>query len=112
MAIKKKRITSARRFFALPEKINLKIVIISVVALVLIITFISGSRGTIRLFRDMHQKQNLEKEINELETTKTELDSIKNRLENDPTYIEKIAREEYNMKKEGEKVIKVESDSK
>ncbi|HES58966.1 MAG TPA: septum formation initiator family protein, partial [Caldithrix sp.] len=59
----------------------------------------------------MDKKQNLENEIQELETTKVELDSIKNRLENDPEYLEKIAREEYNMKKEGEKVIKIETDS-
>jgi len=59
----------------------------------------------------MNKKQDLQNEIIELEKTKVELDSIRNRLENDPAYLEKIAREEYNMKKEGEKVIKIETDS-
>ena len=80
--------------------------------IILLIIYFTGPRGTIRLWRVMDKKQDLENEIKELETTKVELDSIKNLLENDPEYLEKIAREEYNMKKEGEKVIKIETDSK
>ena len=64
------------------------------------------------MLRDSRKKQDLIRDIEQLEATKADLDSIKNRLENDPTYIEKIAREEYNMKKKGEKVIKIETDSK
>ena len=111
MSKQKKRKTSNQPSTFLDKK-KLRLILISAIALILIIIFVSGRRGTIRLIRDINQKQTLEQQIEELELTKAELDSIKKRLENDPTYIEKIAREEYNMKKEGEKVIKIESDSK
>jgi cell division protein FtsB len=110
MPVKKKRNPSARKQIKLDKK-HIKYIIIGVVGIVLLIIYFTGPRGTIRLLRIMDKKQDLINEIDELETTKVELDSIKNRLENDPAYLEKVAREEYNMKKEGEKVIKVETDS-
>ena len=110
MPVKKKRNPSARKQIKLDKK-HIKYIIIGVVGIVLLIIYFTGPRGTIRLLRVMDKKQDLVNEIEELETTKVELDSIKNRLENDPEYLEKIAREEYNMKKEGEKVIKIETDS-
>ena len=110
MPIKTKRIPSAKKQIKLDKK-HVKYFIIAIVGIVLLIIYFTGPRGTIRLWRVMNKKQDLEKEIRELETTKVELDSIKDRLENDPEYLEKIAREEYNMKKEGEKVIQIETDS-
>lgn len=110
MPVKKKRNSSARKQIKLDKK-HIKYFIIAAVGVVLLIIYLTGPRGTIRLWRVLDKKQDLENEIRELETTKVELDSIKNRLENDPEYLEKVAREEYNMKKEGEKVIKIETDS-
>ncbi|MBN1407039.1 MAG: septum formation initiator family protein [Calditrichaceae bacterium] len=110
MPVKKKRNPAARKQIKLDKK-HVRYVAVTAVVIVLLIIYFTGPRGTIRLWRVMDKKQNLENEIQELETTKVELDSIKNRLENDPEYLEKIAREEYNMKKEGEKVIKIETDS-
>ena len=110
MPVKKKRNQTSRKQIKLDKK-HVKYVIIAGVIVVLLIFYFTGPRGTIRLWRIMDKKQDLENEIKELETTKVELDSIKNRLENDPEYLEKIAREEYNMKKKGEKVIKIETDS-
>ena len=111
MPVKKKRNPAARKQIKLDKK-HIKFISIATVGIILLIIYFTGPRGTIRLWRVIDKKQDLENEIKELETTKVELDSIKNLLENDPEYLEKIAREEYNMKKEGEKVIKIETDSK
>jgi len=110
VAIKKKK--SKKKSNLLRNNKYFRIIILCTIALVIVITYLTGPRGTIRMFRDVQKKQDLIQEIEQLELTKAELDSIKNRLENDPTYIERIAREEYNMKKKGEKVIKIETDSK
>jgi len=110
MPIKKKKNSTALKQIRFDKK-HIKYIIIGVVGIVLLVMYFTGPRGTIRLLRVMDKKQDLIHEIQELETTKVELDSIKNRLESDPGYLEKIAREEYNMKKEGEKVIKIETES-
>ena len=96
------------------KKLNLKIIRLGIglFALVLILfLFISGPRGTWQLYRTDREKQKLVDEIQELELRKTELDSERTRLLNDPKYIEKIAREKYNMKKKGEKVFKIEKET-
>ena len=78
------------------------------VVLILVATvFITGSRGTIQLYKFTNQKQDLEKEINELEGEKEKLEKMKSDLESDPEYIEKIAREKYKMKKKEEKVYEI-----
>jgi cell division protein FtsB len=69
--------------------------------------FITGSRGTLQLYKFTKQKQDLEKEIKALETDKKELEKMKSNLESDPEYIEKIAREKYKMKKKEEKVYEI-----
>lgn len=107
--IKKKKPIRNKR--GLLSKKYTRLIAIGIVVIVFIIIYLTGPRGTIRMFRVMQKKQDLENEIETLERKKVELDSIKNLLENDPAYLEKIAREEYNMKKEGEKVIKIETDS-
>ncbi len=110
MSVKKKRNPAARKHIKLDRK-QIRYIIFCIVGIILLIIYLTGPRGTIRLLRIMDKKQDLINEIDELETTQVELDSIKQLLENDPTYLEKVAREEYNMKKKGEKVIKVETDS-
>jgi len=66
--------------------------------------FVVGDYGGLRWYRESREKARLEQQIIELEKKIAELDSIKKRLETDLQYIEKIAREEYNMKKPGEQV--------
>lgn len=76
--------------------------------LILVATiFITGSRGTLQLYKFNKQKQDLENEIESLETEKTKLEKMKSSLESDPEYIEKIAREKYKMKKKEEKVYEI-----
>jgi len=54
--------------------------------------------------RDMHA---VEREVQALRTKQAELTRTVDRLRNDPLYIEKLAREEMGMVREGETVLKV-----
>ena len=60
--------------------------------------------------RFINQKSKLQNEIKHLEEENKGLEDIKNKIENDPDYIEKIAREKYKMKKEGEQVYQIVED--
>jgi cell division protein FtsB len=73
----------------------------------LLVFFIHGPRGTIQFYRAHEEKKQLEADIQTLEEQNKELQEEKDRLTSDPAYIEKTAREKYMMKKEGEKVYKV-----
>jgi len=86
-----------------------KISIAAAVALILAIFFLSGSRGTIRYIKAWQHKEALQQEIEQLKIKKARLDSQRTRLKKDPEYIEKIAREQYNMKKKGETVYKIQN---
>jgi len=77
------------------------------VLILVAVVFISGSRGTFQLYKFSKQKQDLENEIETLETEKIKLDNMKSKIESDPQYIEKIAREKYKMKKKEEKVYEI-----
>jgi len=52
------------------------------------------------------EKRNLERRIEVLKRANRELRSEKEKLENDPTYAEKIAREKLGMSRQGEIVLK------
>jgi len=76
-------------------------------AILLFIFFFRGSHNLIQLFDTYQEKEDLIRNIEEQTKRKAHLDSIKYKLENDPEYIEKVAREKYNMKKKDEKVYKI-----
>jgi cell division protein FtsB len=84
--------------------------IILVLFSLLLIFFASGPRGTYQLFHFYQQKTALEQEIKNLQLKKVELEYLKKKIENDPAYIEKIAREKYKMKKKDEQVYHVVED--
>ncbi len=69
--------------------------------------FITGSRGTFQLYKFSKTKLDLKNEIEALETEKAKLENMKSKIETDPEYIEKIAREKYKMKKKEEKVYEI-----
>jgi len=89
------------------KKLPGKIIAAAAGILILILIFFSGSRNAYQYLKAKNDKTVLEQEIRELELKKSELDSELTRLNSDPDYVEKIAREKYNMKKKGEKVYKV-----
>jgi len=100
-----RKITEIIKIISQKKRIKLFILLafISIIALF----FIIGNRGTYKLFTFYNQKQKLENEIEKLETEKSALDTIQAKLESDPEYIEKVAREKYKMKKKGERVYQV-----
>ena len=76
----------------------------------MVLTFIFGDHGILKLYKLKKEKAKIQNHIIELREEKEELVLEKHRLENDLDYIEKIAREKYRMAKPGEKVFKVISD--
>ena len=106
-----KRRKSGRKISEVMQKIARKkrirqIAFIAILILVATI-FMTGSRGTLQLYKFHEQKQNLENEIELLEIEKAKLETMKKNLESDPEYIEKVAREKYKMKKKEEKVYEI-----
>jgi cell division protein FtsB len=97
---KKTRIFSMKKFPG-------KIIAAAALIIFLVLIFFTGPRNMYQYFKAQKDKTVLEKEIEQLELKKAELDTELTRLNSDPDYVEKIAREKYNMKKKGEKVYKV-----
>ncbi|MHB2149068.1 FtsB family cell division protein [Calditrichota bacterium LG25] len=85
----------------------LKILIGFFIFAVIYLLFFSGPRSVIQYFRQTTYKKSLQKEIQSLKNEKQSLKKEAERLKNDLDYIEKIAREKYNMKKKDEKVYKI-----
>ncbi len=103
----------AKRKKSIPEIIQYLsrrsgLIFLIAIAFFLIIFFIFGDRGTIHLMKSQSEKKKLENQIEQLEAKKDSLAKEKNQLLNDPHKIEKIAREKYKMKKDGEKTYQIE----
>jgi len=73
----------------------------------LIIMFIFGDHGLLKLYKIKKERQLVQKKIISLREEREKLRSEKIKIENDLSYIEKIAREKYKMVKPGEKIFKV-----
>lgn len=80
-----------------------------VIGLLVIITllFFSGNHGTFQLIKIEYQKYQLSKEKESLARDIKLLESQKDSLIHQPRAIERIARENYNMVKPGEKVFQI-----
>ena len=81
--------------------------IVLLICFSLIIIFIFGDHGILKLFRIKNERKIIQKEISELRIQKEKLKNEKIKIESDLDYIEKIAREKYKMVKPGEKIFKV-----
>jgi len=102
---------STRKITQVLQRLNRKkrtrnLILFGLVTLI-IIFFVSGPRGSYQLLKFTYQKHTLEMEIEQLQRKKAELENIKKKIETDPAYIEKIAREKYKMKKKDEQVYQV-----
>ena len=73
----------------------------------LIIVFIFGDHGLLKLYKIKNQRQIIQNKIASLRLEREELKDERIKVENDLKYIEKIAREKYKMVKPGEKIFKV-----
>ena len=73
----------------------------------LFIVFIFGDHGLLKLYKIKSKRQIVQKKIVALREEREKLKTEKIKIENDLSYIEKIAREKYKMVKPGEKIFKV-----
>ena len=81
--------------------------LVLLICLSLIIVFIFGDHGLLKLYKIKQKRKITQANIIELREEKGKAISEKNKIENDLDYIEKIAREKYKMVKPGEKIFKV-----
>ena len=77
-----------------------------IIFFILLILFSLGKRGFIQQIRIRRERVQLQQAIRSLETQKAELEEEKQKL-NDPETVEKVAREEYGMAGDKEKVYRV-----
>ncbi|MCM8784095.1 MAG: septum formation initiator family protein [Candidatus Omnitrophica bacterium] len=80
--------------------------------LITIIIFIIYLPGFVRIQRLYNHKKELEKEIKVLKNENRELKQEIHKLQYDTTYIEKVAREELKLGKDGEIIYKIPSEKK
>ena len=82
-------------------------------SIILLIIFFFGNHGLYQLYQLRSQKAQIQSTISSLRDKKQLLEEERTKLNNDPKYIEQLAREKFRMAKKGEKVFKViEDDSK
>ena len=90
-----------------PLRWNKKI-LLGLLGLVLVIWFLFVDAYSLKTRWDLgQQKKELIRKTEELKIESETLEQDIQKLENNPDLIEKIAREEYGMKKPGEKVYKI-----
>ena len=73
----------------------------------LVIVFIFGDHGLLKLYKIKNERLLIQKKIASLRKEREKLKTEKIKIENDLSYIEKIAREKYKMVKPGEKIFKI-----
>ena len=81
--------------------------VVLLICISLIIVFIFGDHGLIKLYKVKQKRKGIQDNITKLREEKEKTIDEKNKMENDLDYIEKIAREKYKMVKPGEKIFKV-----
>jgi len=82
--------------------------IIALIVLVILSVFLTGNRSLIKLYSLYLDKNTMQQHKEELIQQQQDLETEIEKLKNDPEYIEKVAREKYNMKKKNEEVHIVE----
>ena len=81
--------------------------LVLLICLSLIIVFIFGDHGLLKLYKIKSQRKTVQAHIAQLRDEREKAKEIKSKIENDINYIEKMAREKYKMVKPGEKIFKV-----
>jgi cell division protein FtsB len=91
---------------ALRRRKRRRILFWSVIGLA-VLTLVTGNYGAFQIYRLNREKAELEQEIERLKKEQEALIRNRERLKNDISYIEKVAREKYRMVREGEQVYQV-----
>ena len=73
--------------------------------------FIAGDSGLLELSAQRRELQRLEEHVASLEAQNDSLRLVLWSLENDPDYVEKVAREQYGMIKRGERLYWIQPQS-
>ena len=81
--------------------------LVFLIGLSLIIVFIFGDHGLLKLYKIKQKRGKVQENIKLLREEREKIAREKSKIENDLDYIEKIAREKYKMVKPGEKIFKV-----
>ena len=84
-----------------------KAVATAIIGVPFVIYFVFGSHGVIQRVRLEREKADLEDKIREAQLETKRLQEESKALDNDMKEIEKVAREKYNMVREGETLYKV-----
>ncbi len=88
-----------------PLKLSPKAIFLSVLGLILLgVIFIPGY---LKIKRFLRQNRELERQIKETKQANRRLEEEQEKLESDPVYLEKVAREKLGLAKEGEIIYKV-----
>ncbi len=103
MSFIKKKPRPKQTLSSVQESRMMKIVFALLVIALLWIFFAPGS-GVISIINKRSELQNLQKETTQIEQKIVELQKEIDRLHNDPAYLEEIARKDFGLLKENEKV--------
>ena len=103
---KRRKIRSKPRSIAKTQKQFIQGLVL-LICLSLIIVFIFGDHGLLKLYKIKSQRKAIQTHIAQLRDEREKAEEKKNKIENDINYIEKMAREKYKMVKPGEKIFKV-----
>lgn len=90
-----------------PKKKMSFVIIVSIISIT-ILFFIFNKFGLVKFFALKKEKNDLVEKLEEVNQKNTQLNSQIDSLKNNEGKIEKVARERYNMKRNGEKVIQIE----
>jgi cell division protein DivIC len=82
--------------------------VLAVIFIGLFLIFFTGNKSLFRLYSLHKEEEKLQKQHDNLLQQNRELENEINNLKTDQKYLEKVAREKYNMKKEGEEIYVVE----
>lgn len=83
-----------------------RLLLIAAAAVLVTLLLAWGVRGTLRIRAMRQEIMTVERDIATLRARAATLTETIDRLRNDPAYLEKLAREEYGLVREGETVLK------
>jgi cell division protein FtsB len=83
-----------------------RLLLVAAAAVLVTLLLAWGVRGTLRIRAMCQEIATVERDIATLRARAATLTETIDRLRNDPAYLEKLAREEYGLVREGETVLK------
>jgi len=81
------------------------VILAAIVAIILFFAFFLGDHGLIHYWKLMYERNEIREKIEQLKAEHKQLADEIELLQKSNQYIEKIARERYNMGREGERVF-------